>query len=222
VSSLNGKAKDFAACASDGHGQTGSTLKGIQAYIDAKHPAIVLLENVLGFDRGSNLEVLKTFLEMHFYRVTVLTLSPHEHAIPQQRHRLWVLAIDCTLCSQQAIDSVPGFVSSLKGEPLHIDNFLLLDTHPLIIADLQRVSSMKMDKAVKAKVKATKAKSDKWVSTSLALAASSSVLRAHSHFGSSRWEDATFQAAHPWYFTLTDREKDCSGSLKCPVSRKSG
>ena len=113
VSILNVNSPAHQDCVRKGRGKTGSTCQGALGYINWARPALVCMENVVGlamppnklspkfnglldpFDRNikDNLKALVESLEEMDYIVDVAIINPTVYGVPQQRQRVWIIAI---------------------------------------------------------------------------------------------------------------------------------
>ena len=120
---------------------TGTCFHGITCYMEQHRPRLVILENVMGLAfAGNNLAQCISRLEEVGYTVKVWGLSPLLFAIPQERRRVWMVAInkELLLTMGASVETVHESLSKIMralvhhGEVMNLDRFLLAEEDPLI------------------------------------------------------------------------------------------
>jgi DNA (cytosine-5)-methyltransferase 1 len=81
----------------------GTLFFDIARIIKAKRPKIILLENVKGFkshDKGNTFSVVSRTLESLGYEVNSKVLNARDFGVPQNRERIYIVAIDRKQCKK--------------------------------------------------------------------------------------------------------------------------
>lgn len=81
----------------------GTLFFDIARIIKAKRPKIILLENVKGFkshDKGNTFSVVSRTLESLGYEVNSKVLNARDFGVPQNRERIYIVAIDRKQCNK--------------------------------------------------------------------------------------------------------------------------
>ena len=124
-------------CSKDKSGSTGSTFAGVMSYLRAKRPVFVILENVPTI--LSQFSTIKAMVEPLGYVVHVINSCPTDLGLPERRSRTYIVAALSTVISQSDLEAASGIYSLMKSEILtSLDEFKLADTHPLVVAELER------------------------------------------------------------------------------------
>ncbi len=165
-------------------------------------------------------------LELHLFSVP--KISPHRLGIPQQRHRLYVVAIDDALADSDTIDRVVALCrqtqSKTDTEMIQLDTFLLKEGHEVIKTQLDLTCEKKflvVSRGTKRKGRiqgdghCDGAGVEQWKANQLTLVTKKmSVLKGTMWDANNELGDDLMCAASPWYATLTEREKLILRSLE--------
>ena len=162
VSQLNPSASSHDNTVETGIGATGATLWAVLNYIDwAGGVDFVILENVPGLKRGGQHEKVANMLEQRGYIVNVEALNTNEYGLPQDRERLFFLAMrraaypdvcstDGSRLMQFAIDGTRNILPNIA-----LADILLPDQHSHVQKHMQIYEAIPMDSALQAHQKAT-------------------------------------------------------------------
>ena len=87
---------------------------GIFDYMKRWHPALVALENVIGFVSSDHMAALVATCNDYGYKVHHWKTSPHHFGVPQMRHRVWILCVCKALCADNMSTVIDDLVASLQ------------------------------------------------------------------------------------------------------------
>ena len=129
---------------------TGVTWRGVLAIALRHKPRFFLLENVLGVLAGDQLPVMRKDLRSRGYALFYWKTSPIQHGFPQDRHRVWFLAVLLSDIESAGVDEatleaeITRTVDALSHakECVGVDEILLPEHHPIVFA--RRREQMKM------------------------------------------------------------------------------
>ena len=93
VSGLATATLDADKCLDEGSGQTGETFTATCGIVEIARPVIIILENVMGLKRGDQHVKVMQKLSARGYAVKCIELCSSEFSLPQDRYRLWFIAI---------------------------------------------------------------------------------------------------------------------------------
>ena len=145
------------------------------------------------------------------YNVDVIWANPVLLGVPQSRERVYVVGVWKNVSSQDTMsDFIPNMYKQFIVDDtsmLHLDNFLLPDNHPMVEAELHRLSSARLSDKQNARAPKPKKPRNAWVEKSIQEALSTSILTGQT-WGFNQWDDPTVAASHPWWHVLSQREQD--------------
>ena len=98
--------------------QTRMPPPGIFDYMRRWHPALVALENVVGFGSSDNMMALVATCNEYGYTVHHWKTSPHHFGVPQMRNRVWIICVCKTLCADNISSVIDDLVASLQESRL--------------------------------------------------------------------------------------------------------
>ncbi len=142
VSALNSNKQEHRSIIASAGRSTGSCFEAIIGHVQRhRHVAMVILENVLGLAQpppleSTNYAACVRRLRSEGFLVTAWTLCPTLFGVPQQRNRIWFLALradrlNSDTAADVAVETVlQGLMSRFVGHPMiPLDEFLLDETH---------------------------------------------------------------------------------------------
>lgn len=179
---------------SQGCGSSGSTFRGVIAFVQAHLPRIVILENVAGVK--NSIPYIRGELERYGYAVAVYELDAQLFFVPQARIRVYFAAIHRG--TQQQMDKLAETISlfSSGNQRPGVSSFLMKESHPRLGRAFQKLLAAYHRGEVRRQTKRTKWKREH--------AAQSIVAGTIASF---HMDDALVQT-YPGLLAMSSREQD--------------